>query len=75
MGGQEERDVLGSVGYLNYLMKEMNTYFLLLVKIEDKVTCSGLIWIHALPTFMPLMLSNGKLSRLSPKMSAFILFI
>lgn len=57
-----------------YPMKEMNIFYYS-ERIEDKVTCSSLTWIHALPSSMPLMFSNGKLSRPSPKMSAFILFI
>lgn len=42
---------------------------------KGKVACADITWIHALPTLMPLMFSNGKLSRPSPKVSAFILLI
>lgn len=41
---------------------------------DEYLLCS-LTWMHAIPHFMPLMFSSGKLSKSSPKMSAFIVFI
>lgn len=58
-----------------WLIKELDTYFFYQSERREGKWLIAVTWRHAMPCFMPLMFSNGKLSKQSPKMSAFILFM
>lgn len=77
LSGQPGREVCMYPMGMIWLSNEGDEYLLCITQKEQRVKsdCGSLTWMHASPSFMLLMFSNGKLSKSSPKMSAFIVFI